>query len=171
MNKPTFTYIKNPNKEEFEMVSEAIKANDNYCCCAIEKTDDTKCMCKDFRESEVSGFCHCRRYYKVRNNERIAILVDITEDAGANAFQTWFTNLTQKDFIVIPVIYNSYDLTHQTEQHIDVSKVAISQCQAVFVINTDGENEDFISEMVEWAQDLDKKIIFRSDLYNEDRQA
>lgn len=171
MSNTTFTYAKNPNKEEFDMISEAIAANDGYCCCAIEKTEDTKCMCKDFRDSEVSGFCHCRRYYKIRNNERIAIVVDITEDAGADAFQTWFQRLTDKDFIVIPVIYNSFDYTHQTEHHLDISKVAIAQSDAVFIINIDNENEDFINEMIEWARDLQKKIIFRSILYNENRES
>ena len=34
-----------------------VKANDGYCPCAIEKTPDTKCMCKDFgsRTSPVSA--------------------------------------------------------------------------------------------------------------------
>ena len=167
MNRPNFTYNKNPNKEEFDMVSEAVKANDNYCCCAIEKTDDTKCMCKEFKESEISGFCHCRRYYKVRKNEMIALLVDITDEEGADAFQTWFGRLSKEDFIVVPIVYNDYDLWHHNEQHLDVSKAAIARCDAMFVINIDNENEAFMSEMTEWAEDLGKKIIYRSSLTNE----
>ena len=45
-------------------VAEAVKANDGYCICMVEKTPDTKCMCKAFREQEESGICHCGLYKK-----------------------------------------------------------------------------------------------------------
>ena len=45
-------------------ICQAIKDNDGYCVCAIEKTPDTKCMCKEFREQEESGLCHCGLYKK-----------------------------------------------------------------------------------------------------------
>ena len=167
MSRPNFTVIKNPNKEEFNMVSEAVKANGNYCCCAIEKTADTMCMCKEFRESDETGFCHCRRYYKVRNSEVLGLVVDITEDEGADAFQKWYGRLSQEDFIVIPILYNTYDLAHSSPQHYDISKAAIAKCDALFVINVEHENECFIEAMTEWAQDLGKKIIYRSSLTNE----
>ena len=167
MSKPNFRYFPNPNKEEYEMVAAAVNDNDGYCCCAIEKNEDTKCMCKEFRESEVSGFCHGRKFYKVRQNETVGILVDITDEAGADAFQTWFARLSQEDFVVIPIIHNAYDFRHTKDQHIDVSKVAISRCDALFVINIEGENERFMAEMVEWAEDLGKKIIYRDGLKNE----
>lgn len=44
----------------------ALKANDNYCPCRLEKTEENKCMCKDFFEQE-SGFCHCGLYYKEKD--------------------------------------------------------------------------------------------------------
>lgn len=40
-----------------------VAANDGYCPCAIEKTEDTRCMCKEFRE-QTEGECHCGRYKK-----------------------------------------------------------------------------------------------------------
>ena len=46
-------------------IRQAIKDNDGYCVCAIEKTPDTKCMCKEFREQEKSGLCHCGLYEKI----------------------------------------------------------------------------------------------------------
>ena len=51
------------NKEWADKVKAAIKKNDGYCPCQIEKTEDTRCICKDFREQE-SGECHCRLYVK-----------------------------------------------------------------------------------------------------------
>lgn len=46
-----------------KQVREKLRNNDGYCPCAIEKTEDTKCMCKDFREQGI-GYCHCGLYYK-----------------------------------------------------------------------------------------------------------
>ena len=44
----------------------AVDANDGYCPCMIDKTDDTKCPCKDFREQTEPGECLCGRYAKVQ---------------------------------------------------------------------------------------------------------
>lgn len=42
-----------------------VQANDGYCPCMVQKTPDTKCMCKDFREQKTPGLCHCGRFEKV----------------------------------------------------------------------------------------------------------
>lgn len=44
---------------------QALSENDNYCPCRLKKTPDTKCMCKEFRESEVGTICHCGLYEKI----------------------------------------------------------------------------------------------------------
>ena len=49
--------------QHVEKIRAALKENDGYCPCALEKTPDTKCMCKEFREME-SGTCHCGLYVK-----------------------------------------------------------------------------------------------------------
>lgn len=40
----------NENKEMVDMVKEGLKARGGYCPCRREMTEDTKCMCKEFRE-------------------------------------------------------------------------------------------------------------------------
>ena len=45
-------------------VIEAIRENDGYCICAVQKIPDTKCPCKEFMTSEENGLCHCGRYKK-----------------------------------------------------------------------------------------------------------
>ena len=50
-------------------IIELVKANDGYCPCAIEKTPDTKCMCKDFWEQDKPGECHCGRFAKIYKDE------------------------------------------------------------------------------------------------------
>ena len=43
-------------------ILQAVKNNDGYCPCAIVKNEDTKCMCKNFRELTENGICHCGLY-------------------------------------------------------------------------------------------------------------
>lgn len=57
--------IRNPDKDIANEVAKAVKDNGGYCPCRIEKTADTKCMCKEFREQETAGECHCGLYMKV----------------------------------------------------------------------------------------------------------
>ena len=55
----------NPDKEYVKEIREKLKANNGYCLCRIRKTEDTKCMCKEFRdmmERNESGTCHCGLY-------------------------------------------------------------------------------------------------------------
>ncbi len=49
-------------------VREAVDANDGYCPCVVAcfRTEDDKCMCKDFREQTEPGPCHCGRFEKVK---------------------------------------------------------------------------------------------------------
>ena len=58
----------NENKEIADMVKEGLKARGGYGPCRREMTEDTKCMCKEFREQiadpEFEGYCHCMLYYK-----------------------------------------------------------------------------------------------------------
>lgn len=42
-----------------------VDANNGYCPCMVVKNEDTKCMCKEFREQTTSGLCHCGRFKKV----------------------------------------------------------------------------------------------------------
>ena len=47
----------------------AVDANKGYCPCMIDKTQDTKCPCKDFREQTELGQCFCGRYEKVKEGD------------------------------------------------------------------------------------------------------
>ena len=57
----------NPDKQFVREMKQALKANNGFCPCALEKTKDTKCMCRDFREME-SGTCACGLYTKIEGN-------------------------------------------------------------------------------------------------------
>ena len=59
------------NKEEPELVSEIIeqiKSNGGYCPCKVLHNEDTKCMCKEFKdtlnsnEKPIYDTCACGLY-------------------------------------------------------------------------------------------------------------
>lgn len=45
-------------------VRHLVEQNNGYCPCMVVKNDDTKCMCREFKEQK-SGLCHCGRFEKV----------------------------------------------------------------------------------------------------------
>lgn len=60
--------VRTNNLETVNEVVQALKQNDWYCPCKIEKIQDNKCMCKDFRENTAVGdFCHCGLYKKIED--------------------------------------------------------------------------------------------------------
>ena len=50
------------------MIKEGLEKKDGYCPCRTERTEDYKCMCREFREQikdpDYEGYCHCLLYYK-----------------------------------------------------------------------------------------------------------
>ena len=46
-------------------IRENVEANNGHCPCAIFQSNDTKCMCREFREQDKPGECHCGRFEKV----------------------------------------------------------------------------------------------------------
>ena len=58
----------NEDKKLVEMLKEGLRKKDGYCPCRLEKTEENKCICKEFREQiadpDFEGFCHCMLYYK-----------------------------------------------------------------------------------------------------------
>ena len=61
----------NEDKEIVARVREGLKKKDGYCPCRLQKTEDNKCMCKEFREQiadpDFEGYCHCLLYYKSKD--------------------------------------------------------------------------------------------------------
>lgn len=58
----------NPDKETVKDIRKRIKDNNGYCPCALVKTADTKCMCKDFLEQN-DGMCRCGLYIKISEDD------------------------------------------------------------------------------------------------------
>ena len=60
------TIVQNPDAKHAREVRKGLMANNGYCPCALVKSEDTKCMCKEFREME-SGTCRCGLYIKMED--------------------------------------------------------------------------------------------------------
>lgn len=58
----------NENAEIVESVKEGLRQTGGYCPCRLERTEDNKCMCREFRDQihdpDFEGYCHCFLYYK-----------------------------------------------------------------------------------------------------------
>ncbi|MGN1042756.1 MAG: ferredoxin thioredoxin reductase catalytic beta chain [Christensenellales bacterium] len=61
----------NENKEIVDTIKEGLKKTGGYCPCRRERTEDFKCMCKEFRDQikdpDFEGYCHCYLYYKSKD--------------------------------------------------------------------------------------------------------
>lgn len=60
----------NEDKEIVKTVQEGLKRTGGYCPCRRERTPETKCMCKEFRDQiadeNFEGYCHCLLYKKIK---------------------------------------------------------------------------------------------------------
>lgn len=61
MNINNVEYILQPDIERRGEIIQSIRDNDGYCPCVVQKTPDTKCICKNFR---TTGECHCGLWVK-----------------------------------------------------------------------------------------------------------
>ena len=57
----------NENQEIVDSVKEGLARTGGYCPCRLERSEENKCMCKEFREQikdpDFEGYCHCLLYY------------------------------------------------------------------------------------------------------------
>ena len=58
----------NPDAEVVKTVKEGLKRTGGYCPFRLQRTEENKCMCQEFRDQikdpAFEGFCHCMLYYK-----------------------------------------------------------------------------------------------------------
>ena len=58
----------NEDKEMVAAIREGLKRTGGYCPCRLERTQENKCICEEFRrqmeDPAFKGYCHCMLYYK-----------------------------------------------------------------------------------------------------------
>ena len=159
-----FDIKQNPHEDTLKEIVEAVDANDGYCPCALEKNDDTKCMCKQFRDSEDVDFCHCGRFYKIKNYETLALIGDTSENEDMINFGNWYERLTFQDFVVLGIPVNLYDMYYDSEKRKNLYKSIIAKSDAVVVLGHCQEITNLVLELIEWADSIGKKVLTREDL-------
>lgn len=60
--------VNKEDKDLVDLIRQTLKQNGGYCPCALFKNEDTKCMCKDFKEQK-EGVCHCGLYIKINQED------------------------------------------------------------------------------------------------------
>ena len=63
----------NDDKELVKIIKDGLERSGGYCPCRREKTEDNKCICKEFKEQindpDFEGYCHCMLYYKENGDD------------------------------------------------------------------------------------------------------
>lgn len=58
----------NEDKEVVKTIREGLKRTGGYCPCRLQRTEENKCICQEFRQQiadpDFKGYCHCLLYYK-----------------------------------------------------------------------------------------------------------
>lgn len=61
----------NENKEIVKAIKEGLEKTGGYCPCRMERIEENKCICKEFRDQikdpNFEGYCHCMLYYKSKD--------------------------------------------------------------------------------------------------------
>ena len=61
----------NENKEVVDTIREGLKRTGGYCPCRLNRTEEYKCMCEEFKKQiadpDFEGYCHCLLYYKTKD--------------------------------------------------------------------------------------------------------
>ncbi len=61
----------NADHELVKSIKEGLEKKGGYCPCRLERTEDNKCICTEFRQQiadpEFEGYCHCMLYYKSKD--------------------------------------------------------------------------------------------------------
>ena len=62
-----FKKLKIIKASNYKEVTKHVKKNNQQCPCVLPelRNEDTKCVCKEFREQNHEGECHCGRYEKI----------------------------------------------------------------------------------------------------------
>ena len=58
----------NEDKQVVDTIRQGLKRTGGYCPCRIQRIEENRCMCKEFKEQiadpNFEGYRHCRLYYK-----------------------------------------------------------------------------------------------------------
>lgn len=61
----------NTDEEIVNTVKQGLKMRGGYCPCRLEKKEEYRCICEEFKQQiadpDFEGYCHCKLYYKEKD--------------------------------------------------------------------------------------------------------
>ena len=161
-----FIILPNPDFVFRKSIEEKIKNNNGYCITALKPTEDTQCICKEFKEQKSCGLCRCGQYYKTLKLPKVCLCGDIrTKGAVLNISR----KLALEGYIVLNSILYLYNenlnnLSQEEKYLIEVHKTEIAEADLIYVINFNTEyTTPLMQKEIEWATQLGKKIKYLDD--------
>lgn len=131
-----YKVFENFDADIVKSVRKSLKDNDGYCPCRIDKTPETKCMCKDFK-SRKTGFCHCGLYCKVPKINYIAV------DFDGTIVTDEFPNIGHPNETVI----NKLRIMHNSG-----IKIILHTCRENGELDKEGNIRMYLNEAVNWCE-------------------
>ena len=155
----------NLNKEEAKKLEEEIKLNGGHCLCAVQKSMDTKCMCKEFRDKINEGYfgpCACGLYKSIPTIVYIYGNMYYVED-----FLQWNAYFSQRGMIVLlpgRLGQSQPDNLEASNNLININTQKIQFSDIVFIIDKYGKIDEITDKVIKEAKKSGKKILFASEM-------
>jgi len=73
-----YKIFRNTDAAKYQTLYKALQDNMGYCPCKVERIEENRCMCKQFRERDSEGYCKCNLYYKEARTPKQAALYQNT---------------------------------------------------------------------------------------------
>jgi len=152
----------NPNKDMVIIARHALEENNGYCPCKTVKNEDTKCMCKEFKEFYINGgvgICECGLYQSYATYPTICL-------CGSTRFKDKFfeiaRDLTLQGYIVLmPLVFGHSGDKITDEEKASLDKLQfgkINNADSIFIVNVDGYIGESTQREIEYAQMIGKPI-------------
>ena len=161
-----FIILPNPDFVFRKSIEEKIKNNNGYCITALKPTEETQCICKEFKEQKSCGLCRCGQFYKTLNLPKICLCGDIS---SKGTILRVGRQLALEGYIVLNSILYIYNedlnsLSKEEKYLIEIHKTEIAEADLIYIINPNTEyTTEFMQKEIEWATQLGKKIEYLDD--------
>lgn len=157
--------VYNVSEEEAQEIKKKIKENGGHCLCAIKKTMDTKCMCKEFRDKMAEGYfgeCACGLYKSIPTIVYIYGDICYVED-----FLRWNQYFSHQGMLVLLPgrLGGAQTVTlEESNNLININTQKIQFSDIVFIIDKYGRIDEITDKVIKEAKKSGKKIVFASEI-------
>lgn len=157
--------VYNKDENTVKELEEQIKKNGGHCLCTLDKSMDTKCMCKDFRDKIKNGYfgeCACGLYKSIPTIIYICGDTRYSED-----FLYWNGYFSRQSMLVLMPgsLSTSYCTTEEEATNLNnINEQKIQFSDMVFIIDKYGRIPSYVEKTIQSAKKNGKKIIYASEI-------